>query len=91
MENERMETENKQKQLALIRLTLPKMIEKDNKTNLNKIRPGERVVVIEEDETKNFVLTQQKKAVTNSYFSKQPDLYEGVPNPERWWYYFTNQ
>ena len=89
-ENERIAKENKDKQLALVRLTLPKVIEKDNKTNLNKIRAGERVVVIEEDETKNFVLTQQKKPAAQPV-SAAENKYEGVPNPERWLKYSTNK
>lgn len=86
-ENARIARQNREKWIALVRLSLPRVIEKENKANLNRVRPGERVIVINDDESKNFVLKEQR-AVAAAAVRSGSDPYPEAHNPRRWWYYF---
>ncbi len=94
-ENERLVSENRDRWIALVRLSLQRVVEKENKANMNRVRPGERVVVINDDDSKNFVLKEQKsedsRASRGLTTASTLGSYEGERNPRKWWYYFFPQ
>lgn len=89
-ENERLIRENREKWIALVRLSLKRVVEKENKANMNRVRPGERVIVINDDESKNFVLKEQRSDGTRveNAFAADARPYAQDRNPRRWYYYF---
>lgn len=91
-DNERLVKENRDRWIALVRLSLQRVVEKENKANMNRVRPGERVIVINDDESKNFVLKEQKSdkksAVEGPRSLSIVSSYGDDPNPRKWWYFF---
>lgn len=90
-ENERLIRENREKWIALVRLSLKRVVEKENKANMNRVRPGERVIVINDDESKNFVLKEQRSDGTQpegTFTTTDARPYAQDRNPRRWYYYF---
>lgn len=91
-ENDRLLKENRDKWIALVRLSLLRVVEKENKANMNRIRPGEHVIVINDDESKNFVLKEQKtesgKMDATMGMASVTQAYASEPNPRKWWYFF---
>lgn len=90
-ENDRITTDNRDKWISLVRLSLSRVVEKENKANMNRVRPGEKVIVISDDETKNFVLKEQKTALNapaSAGLNSPGSAYPDTRNPRKWWYFF---
>lgn len=81
--NEQLMAENQKKLDDFQYYTSQEYIEKVAKTNLGLINPGEKVIIIPND---NFVVLTEDEDLAQ--VSEQ--IRESWPNPKKWWMFFFN-
>lgn len=79
--NQELETENKQKQDDLAYYISSEYIDKIAKQNLNLVNPGEKVIVIPDEDL--VVLSQDEDTAALS-----EQIRASWPTPKKWWKFF---
>ncbi len=79
--NEELQSENKQKQDDLAYYISEEYIDKIAKQNLNLVNPGEKVIVIPDEDL--IVLSQDEDTAALS-----EQIRASWPNPKKWWKFF---
>ena len=79
--NEELQSENKQKQDDLAYYISDEYIDKIAKQNLNLVNPGEKIIVIPDEDL--IVLSQDEDTEALS-----EQIRASWPNPKKWWKFF---